>query len=61
VNQNETILLEFDNLLVEISKADDLEGGINNLDSIKGTVDAMKSFRNGKDELSDLEAKYDKC
>lgn len=60
VNQNETILLEFDNLLVEISKADDLEGGIHNLDSIKGTIDAMKSFRTGKDELSDLEAKYDK-
>jgi len=60
VNQNEAILLEFDNLLVEISKADDFGTSIDNLDSIKGTISAMKSFRTGKNELSDLEAKYDK-
>lgn len=59
INQNEAILLEFDNLLVEISKADETGERLYSLDSIKGTISAMKSFRSGKDDLSDLEAKYD--
>ncbi|WP_143099152.1 hypothetical protein [Anaeromicropila populeti] len=61
LEKNETILLEFDNLLIEVSKLGEQGGrGIAGLDSIKGTVIAMKKLRQGEDDISDLEQKYEK-
>lgn len=59
LKQNENILLEFDHLLVEVSKFGENDGsGPNGLDSLKGTVAAMQKLRSGSDEVDELEKKY---
>lgn len=58
VDENEMILLEFEQLLVEISKMGEEEDNTDSLNTIRDMIQAMRRLSNHKDEISDLEDKY---
>lgn len=60
LDQNESILLEFDNLLIEVSKLGEQrdEESEEELSSLRDIVTALKQFKNGTSEIEELEKKY---
>ena len=60
IEKNETILLEFDNLLLEVSRLDEIDSeSMDELSTIQTTIQSMKNLRMKEDEFTKLEEKYD--
>lgn len=60
IDKNEAILIQFDNLLIEVSKIGDTDEGEKGLDNLEAIVASMKKLRSGDNGISELEKKYSK-